>query len=183
MNSIDDIIAILKNGGVIAYPTEAVFGLGCDPNHENALKKIHTLKSRPKGMGLIIIASHFEMLLPYIELDKITDDRLREIRASWPGPYTWVFPAKPGFSDWLYGKNQTLAVRITAHPLARLLCDTYGTPIVSTSANLHLLPPAKTTEEVFAYFGSQIDEIIPGRLGGLTKPTEIRDALTGKVIR
>lgn len=180
-SSIQRAVEVLHAGGVIAYPTEAVFGLGCDPDNFAAVEKILTLKQRDKSKGLILIASAVEQLSPY--LNELPEEARHRVLASWPGPFTWLWPAKKQTSDWLRGEFTTQAVRVTAHPLVRQLCQAFGKPLVSTSANLGGRPPARTASEVREQFGEQIDFVLEGDVGPQASPTEIRDALSGELIR
>lgn len=171
----------LKNGGVIAYPTEAVFGLGCDPRNQAALKRLLQLKSRDTEKGLILIAASYKQLKPFLsQLDKETEE---ELLASWPGPITWLVPANEEVSSNLCGKHSTLAVRVSNHPLVQKICHAFGGAIVSTSANPEGKEPARNAEQVKDYFNDNLDAIVEGQTGGLNKPSEIRDALTKQVIR
>lgn len=179
--AIKDAVLALQRGGVIAYPTEAVFGLGCDPSSEPAVRRILALKNRPVSQGLILVASHFHQLEEYLAL--VPPDRLQRALDTWPGPYTWLIPARKRVPRWLRGDHATLAVRVSAHPVVRALCDALGMPIVSTSANPSGQPPARTAEEVRRYFGDALDVIVPGEVGGRAAPTEIRDLMTGEVVR
>ncbi|MGH8372354.1 MAG: L-threonylcarbamoyladenylate synthase [Gammaproteobacteria bacterium] len=173
--------AIVWAGGVIAYPTEAVYGLGCDPLATQAVERILALKSRDVGKGFILIASHIEQLLPFMApLDKTLRARLE---ASWPGPVTWIVPAAEAVPDWITGGRDTLAVRVTAHPVARALCELTGMALISTSANLSGHAPARSALQVRARLGDDVDYILPGQTGPQRKPTEIRDARTGKILR
>ena len=180
-DQIQQAVDALKKGGVIAYPTEAVFGLGCDPRDEEAVKRIINLKGRDAGKGLILIAASFSQLEPYIkELDQQTR---QELLNSWPGPVTWIVPADDSVSSTLRGKHTSLAVRVTDHPLVQQLCKKFNGAIVSTSANPAGEEPARNTQEVKNYFENKLDYVLEGETGGLDKPTEIRDALTKQVIR
>jgi L-threonylcarbamoyladenylate synthase len=171
--------ALLK-GEVIALPTEAVYGLSVDPRNVSALQQLITLKKRNPDKGLILVASEFSQLEPFIEpLNPETKDRLM---ATWPGPYTWIVPARLSVSSLVRGKHDSLAVRISAHPIVSTLCAEFGGALVSTSANPEGLPPAMSEQEVHDYFGKEL-LILPGELGGLNKPTEIKDAISGKLIR
>lgn len=175
-------VLALKQGGIIAYPTEAVFGLGCDPFNETALTRLLTIKHRSPHKGLILIADCFERVEPF--LAPVPDRQLQTALASWPGPYTWVFPAELSRTTPLIrGQHPTIAVRITAHPLARALCQAFENPIVSTSANRSSEPPAQTAEAVRFFFGHALDYVLEGETSGLLSPTEIRDVLTGKLLR
>ncbi len=172
---------VLRAGGVIAYPTEAVYGLGCDPLNREAVFRLLALKRRPLAKGLILIASSFEQLAPYLQ--PLSPELSRKTRESWPGPVTWLLPARPETPRWLTGIHTTLAVRVTDHPVAAALCETFGGAIVSTSANPSDRPPARTPLTVRRMFGAGVDLIVHGALGGLERPTEIRDAATGRVVR
>ncbi|MCW2477060.1 MULTISPECIES: L-threonylcarbamoyladenylate synthase type 1 TsaC [unclassified Symbiopectobacterium] len=167
---------------VIAYPTEAVFGLGCDPDSEAAVMQLLALKQRPVEKGLILIAADYQQLTPYIDDSQLSAEQKSAMFASWPGPVTWVMPAKPGTPRWLTGQFSSLAVRVSAHPLVRELCLAFGKPIVSTSANLTGLPPCRTVQEVLAQFGEAFPVLL-GETSGRQNPSEIRDVLTGNLIR
>src|SRR5512134_2349746 len=132
----------VRAGGVIAYPTEAVFGLGCDPANQAALKRLLAIKRRPIHKGVILIAACLEQFLSY--LLPLDAEALAKVSSTWPGPVTWLIPARPNVPKWLRGQHSTLAVRVTAHPLAAALCRLWGRPLVSTSANLSGRPPART---------------------------------------
>ena len=174
-------IAICKEGGVIAYPTEAVFGLGCLPLNENSVNKILKLKDRPVEKGLILVAFNIEQLQPFVDFSKV-ENNIENITKSWPGPITWLIPAKPETPTWLTGQHKTLAVRVSAQPLVRDLCEKIG-PIVSTSANPSSAEPAKSSEKVREYFQNRVDYVIPANISNNLSPTEIRDGQTGNILR
>ncbi len=174
-------VEAVRSGGVIAYPTEAVYGLGCDPLEQAAVQRIFELKVRDPGKGLILIASDIGQLMPF--MGSLPPEVLAKLKASWPGPVTWVVPSAGSLPEWLSGGRSTLAVRVTAHPIAATLCRELDMALVSTSANRSGRPPARTALAVRTLFGGGVDEILPGAVGGLNKPTEIREALTGKVLR
>ncbi len=171
----------LRAGGIVAYPTEAVWGLGCDPRNEGAIERLLALKGRPAEKGLILVAASFEQLRPFLQ--SLDAEREAAILATWPGPVTWVWPAGPTVSPGLRGKHETLAVRVSDHPLVVALCEAFGGPVVSTSANRSGEPPARTREDVLARFGDALDFVLDGETGGRERPSEIRDARSGKVIR
>lgn len=171
----------LTRGGIVAYPTEGVWGLGCDPGDSRALARVLTLKQRPAGKGLILIAHTFRALEPY--LADLGEAERQQALTTWPGPVTWLWPAAPGLPWLLRGEHDTVAVRVTAHPLAANLCARFGGPIVSTSANLAGHRPARKALEVRLRLGNRIDYLLPGKTGGLPGATEIRDARTGQVVR
>jgi L-threonylcarbamoyladenylate synthase len=169
----------LRAGGLIAYPTEAVWGLGCDPENQAAVMRLLALKQRPIEKGLIVIASDFaeieHWLMPLAE--KVEDRAFR----TWPGPHTWLWPATPEAPPWITGGSSKIAVRITRHPAAVELCDAVG-PLVSTSANRAGEVPARNVTEVRLRFGRAID-VVPGPIGRATRPTIIRDLLSGRTVR
>ncbi|MBS0357783.1 MAG: threonylcarbamoyl-AMP synthase [Proteobacteria bacterium] len=177
----DKIKHIFQQGGLIAYPTEAVYGLGCDPFNEAAVNKLLACKKRSRDKGLILIASSWDQIKSLIA--PIDESLLKKAKASWPGPFTWIFPASTEVPKWITGKFDSVALRITAHPIAHALCELLEQPIVSTSANIEGQIPARTDAEVRKLFGDQIDYLIEGPVGSLKKPTEIRDILTDKIIR
>lgn len=180
--SISKALEALNNKDVIAYPTEAVFGVGCDPDSETAVMRLLKLKQRPVEKGLILIAANFEQLKPYIDDAMLTDAQREVVFSRWPGPVTFVFPAKASTPRWLTGRFSTLAVRVTDHPLVVELCLAYGKPLVSTSANLTGQEPCRSVEEVSAQFGEAFP-VVRGETGGRLNPSEIRDALTGELFR
>jgi len=181
-NEISQLVELLKQQQVIAYPTEAVFGVGCDPDSEVAVNRLLALKQRPVEKGLILIAASFEQLKPYIDDASLNAAQREAVFKHWPGPVTFVFPAKPSTPRWLTGRFDSLAVRVTDHPLVIQLCEAYGKPLVSTSANLTGLPPCRTAQEVLEQFGEAFP-VMKGPTGGRQNPSEIRDALTGKLFR
>lgn len=171
----------VRAGGVVAYPTEAVYGLGCDPRNERAVRRLLTLKRRPLHKGLILIADDFAQLAPFLQpLSSVDHARLA---ATWPGPHTWLIPARPDAPRWLRGRHDTLAVRVTAHPLAAALCRACGHALVSTSANFSGRPPARTALAVRRQLGRSIDAVLAGPTGGVEKPTEIRDLRSQRLVR
>lgn len=172
---------VLASGGVVAYPTEAVWGLGCEPLNAHACDRILAIKHRARGKGFILIASDFDQVRAFVR--PLPAATLAPALATWPGPHTWLLPAAPGVPEILTGGRDRLAVRITAHPVAAALCAAYGGPIVSTSANLSGHRPARTALQVRTRLSTRVDGILPGETGGLAAPTPIRDLQTGAVIR
>ena len=174
---------ILDEGGVLAYPTEAVFGLGCDPLDPIAVHRLLALKRRPASKGLILIAADLSQLVPFVDLDALSPERLAEVQGSWPGPHTWLMPTRAGIPNWLTGVHARIAVRVTAHPLAAALCAAWGGALVSTSANRAGQHPARTALQVRQRLPKGLDLILHGPCGGAARPTSIRDAVTGASIR
>ena len=174
-------VRTLRRGGLVAYPTEGCFGLGCDPRNIQAVQKVLRVKNRHRHHGLILIGGHWNHIAPWVATsDQAAVNRARE---SWPGPHTWLLPARSGVSEWLRGQHDTIAVRVTAHPLAAALCHRFNSAIVSTSANLRGGQPAVTAAQVRRLFGGRVDVVLAGRLGGAKGPTEIRDARSGSLVR
>lgn len=171
---------IMSQGGVIAYPTEAVFGLGCDPLNGDAVKRLLAIKRRPAAKGLILIAADFDQVRPFVAT--LPAEKLEPILAGWPGPHTWVMPAAAGLPAWINGGRETVAVRVTAHPLASALCETFGGAIISTSANQAGRPPARSGLQARLRCPG-VDIVCNGTTGGLDKPTTIRDAVSGNILR
>jgi len=172
---------VIRQGGLVAYPTEAVYGLGCDPRRQETVVRLLRVKQRPASKGLILIAADIEQLRPYLgTLDQAAEQR---VRASWPGPVTWLWPARVGVPQWLRGTHDTLAVRVTAHPLAAALCRAAGTALVSTSANRAGEAPARGAQEVIERLGGEVDYVLQGPVGQRERPSEIRDARSGQTIR
>lgn len=177
------VITCLQQGGIIAYPTEAVFGLGCDPDNEQAVLQLLALKQRPPGKGLILIAADYHQLLPYIDDSRLSAAQRDSIQAGWPGATTWVFPAAATTPAWLCGDFTSLAVRVSAHPLVQQLCRRFGKPLVSTSANLSRQPAITELSVLQQQLGDKLDHIVPGKPDPNLKPSKIIDALSGLVYR
>ncbi|MCQ1058827.1 L-threonylcarbamoyladenylate synthase type 1 TsaC [Photobacterium sp. ZSDE20] len=183
MENLSQVVAALRQQDVIAYPTEAVFGVGCDPDSETAVNKLLALKQRPIEKGLILIAANYEQLAPYIDDSALSEEQKARIFASWPGPVTWVMPTKPGVPRFLTGQFDTIAVRVTDHPQVQQLCLAFGKPLTSTSANLTGQEPGRTVADVEAQLGNQLSAILQGETAGRNNPSEIRDAITGNIFR
>ena len=175
--------AILGEGGVIAYPTEAVWGLGCDPFDAAAVARLLALKRRPQAKGMIVIAADAAQVAPYLLWDVLAPQRQAQVLDSWPGPHTWLIPCRADVPDWLRGDHDTLAVRVTAHPVAAALCRAFGGPVVSTSANRAGEPPARTFAALSVALLAETSGYVPGETGGLERPTTIRDARSGELVR
>ncbi|WP_440224568.1 L-threonylcarbamoyladenylate synthase [Dokdonella sp. MW10] len=176
-----DAVARLRQGGVVAYPTEAVWGLGCDPLDEAAVRKLFALKQRPSGLGVVLIGADVAQVMPFI--GDVPAPALARAAATWPGPHTWIFPRSSRVPAWISGEHAGIALRVTAHPVAAALCRAFGSALVSTSANPHGMPPARSRADLDTLFGDTLDAIVDGPLGALERPTPIRDAMTGEFIR
>jgi L-threonylcarbamoyladenylate synthase len=183
MHDLDAAVAALRDGGVVAYPTEAVWGLGCDPFNESAVLRLLAIKQRPVGKGLILIAASLAQLDGLADWDALPADRREAVRAGWPGPHTWVVPATPRVPHWITGNHDSVAVRVSAHPPVVRLCAAYGGPLVSTSANLADRPPAFLREQLDPALVARLDGLVAGETGGMAAPTVIRDARDDQLLR
>ncbi|AXI82881.1 tRNA threonylcarbamoyladenosine biosynthesis protein RimN [Xylella taiwanensis] len=176
-------VTALQQGGVIAYPTEAVWGLGCDPRQEAAVHALLQIKQRTSEKGLILVTAELNTLQDWLDLDTLPPERLREVQTSWPGPHTWILPASTRAPHWITGRHNGLAVRVSAHPLVTALCRVWNMALVSTSANLAGQPPARRREDLDPALLPHLAGIVDGPTGGLAQPTSIRDARSGHVLR
>ena len=176
-------VALLIRGGVLAYPTEAVWGLGCIPFDGEAVHRLLAIKRRPVDKGLILVgatSTQFDAVVDWPSLDPVQRAR---VEADWPGPHTWVVPAKASAPPWITGGRADIAVRVSAHPVVAALCTRLGGPIVSTSANLTGEPPARQRAALSPALLALVDGVCEGETGGLAAPTTIRDARSGAVLR
>ncbi len=172
---------LLRAGGVIAYPTEGVFGLGCDPRNDAAVLRILRIKGRPANKGLILIGADESQLWQYART--VDDGRMSQVRGTWPGPVTWIFPAREELSPLITGGRNTVAIRVTSHPGAAALCEAFGGALISTSANVGGGRPARTRLRVQRVLGTRVDAIAPGRVGDRRGASAIRDVASARTLR
>ena len=172
---------VLHAGGLVAYPTEAVYGLGCDPLNSEAVERLLQLKQRPWQKGLILIAASIEQLSPFIL--PIEAQYQKKLDVTWPGPTTWLVPASDSCPEWVRGSHNTVAVRVSAEPLVRQLCSVFGGALISTSANHAGQSPAKNPLRVQRTLGAELDYCLHGELGAAERPTVIRDLVSGETLR
>lgn len=170
---------LISKGKIIAYPTEAVYGLGCDPFNQHAVETLLALKQRSVEKGLIVLISDWSQLPSLIGV--IPENALARVRGTWPGPITWIFPKSPIIPEWVSGIYPSIAIRMTSHPIARELC--VAGPLISTSANISGHDPAVDLAGICSQFPFGIDALLSGPLGGLNKPSAIYDVLTGHQLR
>ena len=174
--------AYLKSGKVISYPTEAVWGIGCDPFNEIAVSRVLDLKKRQISKGLILVAASLEQIRPLVELLK--DEQIALLERSWPGPTTWLIPDQSDcFPSWIKGQYDSVAIRVSDHEIIRGLCLKFGGPIVSTSANIAGEPEIKDRKRIEDVFGDSIDFVVDGELGNKHSTSEIRNLVTGERLR
>lgn len=168
---------LILQGGIIAYPTEAVYGIGCDPYQPDSVLRLLELKNRPIEKGLILVGSSLEQFDDFIE--PLTKEQQSLIKAN--PTTTWLVPAKHA-PVWLRGEHNTLAIRLSTHPMIVALCDETGQALISTSANPAGKNPAKNNLQVRQYF-QQLDIILNSETGTLNRPTEIRNLIDQSIIR
>lgn len=173
-----DLINTFQAGGVIAYPTEAIYGFGCNPDNEQAVLKLLDIKKRSVNKGLILVAAHFDQIEKYLK--PLSSE---QYDFTLPNEITYIFPALESSPKWLTGDFDSLAIRISKHPLVNALCSTLDSALVSTSANLSGEEPAETCEQVESRFKHTVDAILDGEVGNSLKPSAIFDIVSGKFIR
>lgn len=182
MNNLDYIVSQLKQGEVIAYPTEAVFGLGCDPFNQQAIQKLLALKHRPAEKGLILIAPALSYFRDIVDFSKISPEQSQQLQQHYDRPISWVVPVKTTVSPLLTGKFNSIAIRLCQHAAVEQLCQKAQMPLTSTSANLSGLPPCRHYQEVMAQFGADFP-VLKAEVGNAQNPSEIRDLFTHQIIR
>lgn len=172
--------AHLRAGGVIAYPTEGVWGIGCDPFDRAAVERLLTIKGRVPDKGLILVASSLQQVEPFLR--GLTRDQRQQLAASWPGPITWLVPDNGYAPSWIRGRHASVALRVSDHPVVKTLCAHFGGPLVSTSANRSGRPVARYPWQVRRQL-PELDYILQGALGGRGRPSRIRELNSGNTVR
>lgn len=180
--NLSELPAWFNNGEIFAYPTEAVFGLGCDPLYQSAVARILAIKQRPVEKGLILIAEDYSQLSDYVDLTQIPPNNAEQMFTSWPDAVTWLVPKSSLTPNWISGDSELVAVRVSNHPIVKQMCAVLGKAIVSTSANPATLPPAQTSDEVRKYFGDSIN-IVEGSVGKKGSVSTIINSMNLDVIR
>jgi len=147
----------IRHGGVIVYPTETVYGLGCDPMNFIAIDYLNQLKQRGHNKSFILLAHRLELFDDYIsELSTSDKQQLSKTRE----PTSWIVPAKNSIPDWLTNPQKTVAIRISPHPVVKELCQQLGHPIVSTSANPGGKKTCRNSMEAHKYFHGKVDAFL-----------------------
>lgn len=168
----------LRTGGLVAYATESCYGLGCDPSHPGAVRRLLRLKRRPQSKGLILVSDRLARLEPYLQkLDVATRNYVARY---WPGPVSLLLPARA--PRWLTGVHAKLAVRVSAHPDTARLCRHLRMALVSTSANRSGAQPAKTEAQCRRLFGARV-WVLPGKIGARGRPSTLMDYPSGRILR
>jgi len=188
-DKIDDALSkavdILKEGGIIAYPTETFYALGVKCDLPRSLKRLYELKKRPREKAMPVIIGKRTVLSGIVSpewLEHIPPFAQALMDRFWPGPLTLLLPAQEGLPEDLTAGTGMIAVRMPGESFALRLTHHAGFPITATSANLSGTPPADSAEMVIHYFGKRIDLVIDGGRtpGGL--PSTIVDVSGGKVV-
>ena len=178
----DDPVTALRRGQIVAYPTEAVWGLGVDPWNQLATERLLRVKNRPWHKGLIVVAADCNQIQPLLE--PLKAERRRLLAQTWPGPVTWLIPdPSQWIPPWVKGDHALVAVRVSAHPVVQSVCRAWGGPVISTSANRAAAPPLQTAQAVQSEFGDELGCVVRGDTGGMAGPTCIRNLLTGEQVR
>jgi L-threonylcarbamoyladenylate synthase len=180
---IDQAVALLRGGGILAYPTEGVWGLGCDPFDETAVLRLLALKQRTVDKGLILVAAAPDQLEGLVDWSTLPAPRIADVLASWPGPNTWILPVTTRVPHWIRGAHEGVAVRVSAHPGVVALCAGFGAPLVSTSANVAGDPAPTSRAELAPAIAAGVDLTVAGETSGRGIPSTVRDARTGRQLR
>ncbi|GAA5094860.1 L-threonylcarbamoyladenylate synthase [Wohlfahrtiimonas larvae] len=180
--TVEEGIAALAHQELILYPTEGVYGIGADARNVELAKIICKIKGRPLSKGLIVLADSLERLQDWIL--PLTDDQKALMKTLDFGfHHTWLLPRTELCPDVLSGDSPDLAVRLTTHPVAKALCEGFGAPLISTSANIQGEPAIISEEDALKFCGSKIAGVVAGKLGGIPQATKIQHIITGKVYR
>ncbi len=176
---IDKAVAILKSGGVVAFPTETFYGLGADARNETAIEKIFGIKGRDfKNPILVVIGdpAHIGLFA-----DEIPAQAQTLMRQFWPGPVTILFRASAAVSPKLTAGSGKIGIRLTSHPIARELSRKLGGPLTATSANLSGAPECSSAADVLSQLAGRIDGVVDGGLTPGGKGSTIVDATVSPV--
>tara|TARA_R110000868_G_scaffold391396_1_gene661401 strand:- start:51441 stop:52001 length:561 start_codon:yes stop_codon:yes gene_type:complete len=174
-------VDVLHRGGVVAYPTEAVWGLGCNPFNAQAVERLLQLKQRDPAKGLILVAASIKQFEPFLE--GLSEQHRETLNQHWPGPYTYLVPANKHVPALIKGQHSSVALRVSAHKQVVELCQAFGGPVVSSSANIAGEPAPIHAWQVQQQLGDALDYLLPGQVGDASRPSEIRDLISGQVLR
>jgi L-threonylcarbamoyladenylate synthase len=184
LEQLDEVVVALKNGAIVAYPTEAVFGLGCDPKNSDAVSRLFALKQRSPEKGFLLIGACEEQFNEFVDWTKLNPAQKLSVRSTWPGPHTWIMPAQNALPRNIVGAHAGIAVRVTAHEIAANLCLQFGGALISTSANLNGQKAARSLSDLSRQFeNSSLYGVLDAPLGGGIEPSEIRDAISDVLVR
>ena len=170
---------VIRHGGIIAYPTDTIYGLGCDPFNVDAVERINTIKQRPANKQFILLAGHIDQIRSLIVLDNDQESLISESTE----PTSWIVTASHHAPDWLIDKNNTLTFRISKHDIVQKLCNALGHAVISTSANISGKAPAKNSLEIHRYFHGKVDKILASNQKLTARPSKIIRLCDNHVIR
>jgi L-threonylcarbamoyladenylate synthase len=159
-SELDRAVAILRAGGLVAFPTETVYGLGADASNAAAVRKIFEIKERPATHPLIVHLADAVQLANWAR--EVPEHARKLARKFWPGPLTLILKRAPGVSDVVTGGQDTVALRVPSHPLALQLLARFGGGVAAPSANRHGRVSATTAEHVRREFGAAVDCVLDG---------------------
>ena len=163
--------------GVIAHPTDTIYGLSCLANNQSAIHALADLKQRDINKGFILLSSDIDFLLPYID-PNLDIELLQKITKPVDTPTTYLVPKSDNVSSLITGDHELLAVRITSDPLISYFCENTGSALISTSANTQGNKVAKSLLELRTYFGNELDFVLPPNKYN-SEPSRIINLLTG----
>ena len=170
----------ISSGAVIGYPTDTIWGFGCDPLNYASVARILQIKNRGADKGLILLSSSLEYCLPYIDIEPGDRDLLL---APVTRPTTWLVNASGHCPWWIRGRFPTVAIRICEHPLLRELCGRTESPLVSTSANRAGRATVRNSLQMRRQFADELDCIVTGFATGGASASEIKSLASGKTLR
>ncbi len=177
--SISHAAHLIRHGGIIAYPTDTIYGLGCDPYNADAVASINDIKQRPRSKQFILLAGHIDQITPLVDLDK---EQLYKLTRT-TEPTSWVIDAKPSAPSWLISDSGTITIRISQQPDVQRLCRILGHAIISTSANPSGKPPARNSLELHKYFHHSLDKILANHQKLTASPSKVIRLCDNHVIR
>ena len=180
ISDIRNAAALIRRGGIVVYPTETVYGIGCDPFNADACRRVRELKRRDEDKPFILIAATIEMVARLVDGMTLPVEKLAH--AFWPGPLTMVLKPGPAVLPHLLGPNGGIAFRVTPHPVAAGLSREIGGPLVSTSANRSGETPVVSYEEAVRQFGGLVDAVVDNPLAIAGKPSTVLDMTSEKPV-
>jgi len=166
-------------GAVIGYPTDTIWGFGCDPLNFASVAHILQIKNRSPDKGLILLSSRLEFCSPYIEIDSAQRELLLSPCAR---PTTWLVSASELCPWWIHGIYSTVAIRLCEHPLLEVLCGQLKAPLISTSANRAGRSTVRNALQLRLQFGAELDCIVTGFNAGSGCPSEIKSLARGTTL-
>lgn len=174
------VLAILRAGGTIVFPTETSYGLGCDALDPSALRKVYALKGRPGTKALPVIMADRRMVGRFVRISRAAQGRIRRY---WPGPLTLVLPIRRALPSALTGGRRSLAVRMSSHPIAQQIVRVFGSPIVATSANRSGAPSLYTVRTLRRHFRAGLPDLVIDAGALPRRPASTIIACSGRRLR